>query len=82
MRAQELNHFDLHGSWHTDRHTTTSPLRRALEGALHTVWLWSRRMQERRELRQILDRDARFFADIGVSQGAVATEARKWFWQA
>lgn len=49
---------------------------------LGTLRLWRRRMRERAELRDILNRDWRFFADIGVPRGTIVVESRKWFWEA
>jgi uncharacterized protein YjiS (DUF1127 family) len=44
--------------------------------------LWWRRAAERRALQHLLDNDARFFSDIGISRATVYNESIKWFWQA
>lgn len=60
------------------RHNLAGLLRRPATAARVMLQRWRSRSQ----LRSILSRDARFYADIGVSRATILDEAGKPFWRA
>lgn len=54
----------------------------ALAKILTTFWVWRRRMQNRAELKRVLERaDDHMLSDIGLTRSTLADEAGKAFWR-
>jgi uncharacterized protein YjiS (DUF1127 family) len=80
MSARNLNLQNLPGAVRDA--AAPAAWERAAIRALGTLRLWARRWRQRAELRITLEREPRFFADIGIPRDLVYKEARKWFWRA